>query len=295
MQEDGPFADFTSTARFVLEFLHQRFGFSLWMVTRTEGNDWIVLESEDHGYGVTKGNVFRWADSFCSHMVAGRGPFIAPNSVDIPVYAAAPIGTQVPIGAYIGVPLNDADGGLFGTLCAIDPKPQSATLSDELPLIKLMGRLISTCLAAELRLSTIDRQRELLEFKPSMSKYVGVYNHVGWNRIVAAEELRCNRYGHPATVVSIKVIAPEFKSQVAGLIVSELSRQESVAYLEDGEFREFVVLAPESNEIKGKYLRDRLSRRLSEFALHVILQSVTRDPRESLAQAVLKARQPSMC
>ena len=73
----GPYTDFESASRAVLAFLHDRLGFDLWMVTRTEGDDWIVLQSEDHGYGVKDGTVFRWADSFFSQMVLGRGPCIA--------------------------------------------------------------------------------------------------------------------------------------------------------------------------------------------------------------------------
>ncbi len=148
-----PYADFSEASKAVLSFLHQRLGFNLWMVTRTEGEDWIVLDVEDHGYGVKKGNVFRWADSFCSRMVLGQGPCIAPNSQSIPAYANAPIGQQVPIAAYVGVPIHDADGGLFGTLCAIDPAPQKESLVDELPLIELLSRLLSSYLVAELKLS----------------------------------------------------------------------------------------------------------------------------------------------
>ena len=54
--------DFESAGRSILEFLHKRFGFDLWMVTRTDGDNWIVLQTEDHGYGVKPGTVFRWAD-----------------------------------------------------------------------------------------------------------------------------------------------------------------------------------------------------------------------------------------
>ena len=41
--------DFSSMARTVLRLLHNRLGFALWMVTRTDAEDWIVLEAEDHG------------------------------------------------------------------------------------------------------------------------------------------------------------------------------------------------------------------------------------------------------
>lgn len=77
------------------------------MVTRTEGEDWIVLPAEDRGYDVKEGDVFRWTDSFCSQMVEGRGPCIAPQSDLIPAYANAPIGQQVSIAAYVGLPLTE--------------------------------------------------------------------------------------------------------------------------------------------------------------------------------------------
>ena len=70
-----------------------------------EDNDWIVLQSEDHGYAVQPGQVFEWANSFCCHMVAGKGPRIAPRSEEIPLYATAPINQHFCIKSYIGQPL----------------------------------------------------------------------------------------------------------------------------------------------------------------------------------------------
>ena len=119
------FKNFHDAGQAVLHFLRQKFGFDLWMITRVEGNDWIVLQAEDHGYDVKPGRVFNWADSFCSHMVQGHAPRIAPRSEDVPLYASAPIAQQVNIKAYIGQPLVKEDGSLFGTLCAIDPEPKS--------------------------------------------------------------------------------------------------------------------------------------------------------------------------
>ena len=91
------FANFQEAVQAVLESLHERLGFQLWMFTRVEGNDWIVLEAVDHGYGVTSGNVFHWSDSFCSRMVQGMGSRVAPNSRQIQAYLEAPIGQQVDI------------------------------------------------------------------------------------------------------------------------------------------------------------------------------------------------------
>jgi len=45
--DSQPFPDFETASRGVLSLLHARLGFNLWMVTRTDKNDWIVLQSED--------------------------------------------------------------------------------------------------------------------------------------------------------------------------------------------------------------------------------------------------------
>ena len=77
------FSNFQEAVQAVLESLHERLGFQLWMFTRVEGEDWIVLEAADYGYGVSSGNVFQWSDSFCSRMVRGEGPRVTPNSQPI--------------------------------------------------------------------------------------------------------------------------------------------------------------------------------------------------------------------
>src|ERR1700712_5645988 len=101
--------DFAGASREVLSFLHQRLGMDLWMVSRTDDEDWVVLESEDHGYGVKNGDVFRWAETLCSRMVRGEGPRIAPRVADVPAYAALSRKQPLPVGAYVGVPLVNAD------------------------------------------------------------------------------------------------------------------------------------------------------------------------------------------
>jgi len=195
--------DFDSAARAVISFLHRRLGFGLWMVTRTEGDDWIVLQTEDHGYNVTPGMVFRWADSFCSRMVQEQGPRVAPDSTQVPVYATAPIARQVPIGSYIGAPLYKEDGSLFGTLCAIDPERQPAAIAREQELVELLASLLSTILQAELKAIEAARKSERLQVEAYTDPMTGLYNRRAWDRLLAREEERCRRYGHPAYVIAV--------------------------------------------------------------------------------------------
>lgn len=197
------FDDFESAGRAVLQYLQARTGFGMWMLTRTEREDWIVLQAEDRTYGVSPGAVFRWADSFCSEMVKGNGPCIAPDSSQIEAYAAAPIGRQVPIRAYVGVPLLREDGTLFGTLCGIDPEVQPDTLADDQPLIELLASLLSTLLNTELRAQSAERANEQLEQEAQTDAQTGLANRGAWNRLVALEEDRCRRYGHRAAIFMI--------------------------------------------------------------------------------------------
>lgn len=201
---DGPyFKDFEAAGKGVLAFLHQRFGFGLWMITRTDGEDWIILQTEDHGYGIEPGSVFNWADSFCSEMVKGNGPRVAPSSDLIPAYAAAPIGRRIPIKAYVGVPLLEANGELFGTLCAIDPSPQPESLFKEQGLIELLATLLNTVLQTELDTARLTRRSELHELDALTDGLTHLYNRRAWDRMLAKEEERCRRYGHPTIVITI--------------------------------------------------------------------------------------------
>lgn len=197
------FHDFESASKATLAFLHSRFGFGLWMVTRTRGNDWIVLQSEDHGYGVAPGKVFKWADTFCSEMVKGNGPRVAPDSDIVPAYADAPIGKQVPIRAYMGAPLSSADGELFGTLCAIDPVPQPDAIVADQDLIELLASMLSTILSAELRVAEESRRSERLAVEALVDPMTNLSNRRAWDRLLAQEEERCRRYGHAAAVFAI--------------------------------------------------------------------------------------------
>lgn len=177
------FTGFADAATAALQFLQERHPLDLWMVTRTIDNDWIVLRSADRGYDVSDGDVLAWSDSFCSRMVRGEGPNIAPQAADVPAYAEAPIGQQIPIGAYVGFPLM-RDGELYGTLCAIDPQPQSADLVADTAMISLISGMLSTILDAEVANSRLRQQADQLSEAIHHDPVTGTLNRSGWERLL---------------------------------------------------------------------------------------------------------------
>lgn len=291
--------DFESAGRAVLSLLSQRLGFDLWMVTRTEGDDWIVLQSEDHGYGVEPGTVFRWADSFCSEMVKGNGPRIAPRSADVPAYAAAAIGRQVQIGAYVGLPLLRKDGSLFGTLCGIHPSPQPESIVKEQELVELLGALLSTILQAELNAAEETRRSEKLQVAASTDELTGLYNRRGWDRLLASEEERCRRYGHPAAVLildldDLKTVNDRL-GHAAGdaLIVCASATLRSVARSNDIVARlggdEFGILIVECDRTTAEAFLQRIRTALSAANVNASIGLAFRNPTVGLEGACLSA------
>jgi len=287
--------NFESIAKAVLAFLHQRFGFGLWMLTRVQGEDWIVLHSEDHGYRVPPGTVLRWADSFCSRMVQGQGPRIAPRSAEVRAYAQAPIGQQLRIQAYVGIPLQGADGGLFGTLCAIDPQPQPDSLQAEQALLELLAALLSSLLQAELRSTEATRRAERLQAQAFTDSLTGLYNRRAWDQFLSAEEARCRHYGHAAAILVVDLdglkrindtqghAAGDALIARAAQVLSQTSRSQDVVARLGGD--EFGILYAECERSSAQALMNRLGAALQAAGIQASLGLAERDPGQGLHAA----------
>ena len=239
----APWGGFAEAADAVLALLQDRLGMDLWAVTQVRGEHQEVLVARSAGFPVPPGAVLPWAESFCSRMVAGA-PRIAPRVRAVPAYASAGFGDRYRIGAYVGVPLVDEDGGLFGTLCAMSAQEQPARLADELALVEVLARQLSTLLAKE-RLAA-DRSASaaaayaLVERDPT----TGLLNRRGWEAALEAEEARCARTGRDSAVAVVRLpVADEGRAvEVARLLEASARRSDRVARTGTAEF---ALLAPE--------------------------------------------------
>jgi diguanylate cyclase (GGDEF)-like protein len=234
-------------------------------------------------------------------MVQGNGPCIAPASKRVSAYASAPIGQQVSIAAYVGLPLTKPDGTLFGTLCAIDPEIQSETLLDALPQLELISRMLGTILASELRAEAEMRRAERAEAEAETDSLTGLYNRRGWDRLLAAEESRCRRYGHVASVISVDL--DEFKKindlqghsigdkmlANAARALKDATRDSDVVARVGGD--EFAVLAIHCDQPQANQLVARMLEHLSNFSISASIGMASRNPAKSLGDAWIEADQ----
>ncbi len=273
------FDSFSEAAAAVLRFLNERIGMGLWMVTRVREDDWIVLHAVGRGYDVCDGKVMRWSDSYCSRMVRGAGPRIAADARKVPAYCQAPINRKLPmpIAAYVGVPLMNEGGTVFGTLCAVSPTVQPKTIELEQPLVELMGGLLSTILSRELHVQAAQRKAEVAHAESLSDSLTGLLNRRGLDEIAAREESRCERYGHNACVFSIDVNGLKQVNDEQGhragdrLIVRIAKALKAAARKSDVVARvggdEFLILAPECSKMAGMNLLGRIQRELRRRGL----------------------------
>ncbi|HEY9736054.1 MAG TPA: sensor domain-containing diguanylate cyclase [Trichocoleus sp.] len=301
-----PFQGFREAAQHILKFLQAQLGFGLWMITRTEGQDWIVLVSESSVYSVHDGDVLRWTDSFCDRMVRGEGPQIAPRSVEIEAYAAAPISRQLSIAAYIGIPLQWPDGSLFGTLCAIDPHPQPDAIEQALPLLHLQARLLSTLLATEMNYQAVSRSLQQARHEAQVDFLTGLYNRRGWEGALTVEEERCKTFGSPALVLTMDLDnlkqandslghahGDQLIRQAADCLKRAVGQTDIVARLGGDEFAVLVVefKGPDKNQVVS-----RVQTALQRAGISASIGWAVRSPRMTLAETARQAdKQMYLC
>ncbi len=287
------FDNFEDASRAALAYLHRRFGFALWMVTRVDGDDWHILYTEDHGYDIGEGSSFRWSDSFCMRMVSGRSPRFAPRTTEIPEYVSAEIGHKIEIGAYIGMPLTLPDGTLFGTLCAIDPTEHGGLDALDRELIELVAKLLSTVLARETE--AIERTRRLAASGHEMGRdgETGLLDGSGWQRVLVNEDARARHFGSPACVLTV-MLDPEAEGASASTrlgetneIIGRIVRETDFA-ARVGE-RTLAVLMIECDQQGGARLQRMLQDELDGVGLAASVGWAAREPDTGLAGAWQRA------
>lgn len=285
----APFVGFAAAARAVVTELNRQLpGMSLWLVTRvTEDQQLVVASAGEWAERAPAGTEYSWQASLCLRMVSGA-PQVAPDIASEPAYLPAAVGPLAHVRAYLGVPVLTGDGGLFGTLCALAGAPQPAWWHDAMPVVSIMGRMLSTVLAGEQ--ATRDRSVEAahayaLAERDPLSE---LKNRRGFEQAVWTEEGRGRRFGtrssivvvtlHPASRASEKV--PDDDLRRCAEVLTTLCEPGDVAARTEG--AEFVMLVAQTGLSGVRALQTRLRQALRTAGLIGSVGVATRQPHEDL-------------
>jgi diguanylate cyclase len=280
----------------MLDGLPARTGLGTWVLLGVDPDGGsVVLAARDHSYGLGIDRRLSEEQLPVRALVDGRGPRVAPDAAAVAAYAGADVGGGVPVGALAGVPVLAPDGSVFGCLVGVDPAPGRPELAAELPTIELLGRLLAVLLVQEMERQELQRRFELAELDALTDPLTGVGNRRAWDRLLDAEEARCQRYGSVASLVAIDLdelkrvndrdghaAGDRLLRHTAQVIDSTRRAADVVARLGGDEFG---VLAVECDEPAAKVLADRLRGALEGAGIRASVGHATRQPTGTLAQA----------
>jgi diguanylate cyclase len=290
-----PSTAFRDAVASMLDGLPARTGLGSWLLVRLrEDGGSVVLAVRDRTYGIQLDQELSEADLPVRALVDGRGPRVARVVSEVRAYAGASPG-GVPVGALAGVPVLAPDGSVFGCLCGVDPASGRPDLAAELPTIELLGRLLAVLLVQELERQELQRRFELAELDALTDPLTGVGNRRAWDRLLAAEEARCHRYGSVASLVAIDLDELKWVNDRQGhaagdrllcraaQVIDSTRRAADVVARLGGD--EFGILAVECDESAAKVLADRLRGALEDAGIRASVGHATRQPSGTLAQA----------
>lgn len=296
-----PYADFAEATRGVLAFLQEQVPLGLWMVTRTDGQRWIVLQSADRGYGIKPGDVLPYAESLCAQRLACTAPDIAPDVDQVAAYRDAPARRRAPVRAYISLPLVLENGEAFGTLCALDPSPQQPELARHQALLTLLARQLATILRFDLAREDAWREATLARAAAETDPLTGCLNRRGWEQHCGREEQRCRDLGSALCVLVIDLDGLKHLNDTHGHAAGDLCIRRAATVMGEtlgagcvlartgGD--EFAILQPNHTADEALAMRDRLRAALHAAGIAASIGVAERKPYRGIEDAWQRADQ----
>jgi K+-sensing histidine kinase KdpD len=126
-------------------------------VARVTEDRWVCLAVNDEiNFGIEPGGELKVETTICREVHHGREAIVIDHATEDEVYCAHPTPKMYGFQSYISTPIYRKDGGFFGTLCAIDPKPAKLKNPGVIGMFELFAELIATHLDAGQRLATAE-------------------------------------------------------------------------------------------------------------------------------------------
>lgn len=199
----APFSTLEQTVEAVANLITPAAPMGLWLVTKVEGEQWIPLAVRDRHYGFVRGATFAWRSTPCMSMVAGKAPCVAGDAARVPAYAGCALQQHFGFSAYVGYPIHDGRGELFGTICGFHPEALDLDEDSLRGRLAAAAQVITTYLAHEELIEDTRRRAERAELESRTDPMTGVLNRRGWELAMDQEQARIARTGSSAAVVLV--------------------------------------------------------------------------------------------
>ena len=163
----------------ILEIVCRTTGLGFAAIARVTEDRWIACAVRDEiAFGLETGGELPVETTIC-HEVRASGETVVIDCVaDDATYRQHPTPAMYGFQSYIAVPIRRLDGTLFGTLCAIDPKPAQLSGTQIVGTIGLFANLIAFHIDAQERLDASEAallgERRVAELR---EQFIAVLGH----------------------------------------------------------------------------------------------------------------------
>ena len=148
----------------LLSLAREQLGFALVAVTQFVGDSqtWRHVEGDGGLFGISPGESSPLEGSYCKLVLDGRLPNLIRDARRDDATRDLPATHKTGVGAYAGVSISLPDGGLYGMLCCMSPRPEPELGLRDLRLLKIVAGMIGEELGREEIATRVQRQRYTL-------------------------------------------------------------------------------------------------------------------------------------
>lgn len=163
----------------ILSVICRTTGMGFAAVARVTSEQWIACSiRDDINFGLQPGEELVLETTICNEIRQTTEPVIINNVSEDPGFCGHHTPKMYGFQSYISIPIYRKDGGFFGTLCAIDPKPASFDREHVLEMFNLYADLISFYLSAVQQVDST--QQELAEERKTAElrdQFIAILGH----------------------------------------------------------------------------------------------------------------------
>lgn len=201
----------------ILEIVCRSTGMGFAAVARVTEERWVCCAvRDDIEFGLQPGGELKVETTICHEIRQSHQAVVIDHVAEDEVFAGHHTPAMYGFQSYISVPITLADGRIFGTLCAIDPRPARLKNPETIGTFVLFAELIASHLDAFDRLAATEAsllsERQASELR---EQFIAVLGHDLRNPLASIAA---------GTRMMAKAASPEEKVEIAGLVQGSINR-----------------------------------------------------------------------
>jgi signal transduction histidine kinase len=167
----------------MLEVICKTTGMGFSAIARVTEDSWVACSVRDEiNFGLKPGGELKLETTICNEIRQTKKAVVIDHVAQNQEFCEHPTPKMYGFESYISVPIIRKNGELFGTLCAIDPKPRVLENNTTLGMFKLFAELIAFHLESVERLELSEKalqdiNQQLYESNDENRQYRFISNH----------------------------------------------------------------------------------------------------------------------